>query len=1133
MKKSVLLITILIPILILLLPAVFADSIEQGISKEISEVLHYAEQFEVGNINYAQLWMHIGSGQANLNSILGTSGEGVTTALELFLGEPDYTQWIWIENQGHQTKIDPAVPTWNNKVLFDGTIQIRISVKPIIFSKNNIQKLVYKSNIVIDLKKPILESQVIEKVKEVETLSEIFYEEPTTENAEQLAKASVEAERSFKAFSEQDPKNYEEQLENIIGEEYKTETQEVVVEEFKIYEDPEEEYVITAQLETSEDKSIHLVMDIKGKGEELVPETKTTETAEFFGDSEDLQIEIEATLEKFTREIVYEDFNIISAVEFAKELTAINNLLNKEIILEPIEVKVAREAIKETTPVKPVEEPTPVKEVTAIEASPTRITGRAVTGEAATGETTGESITGIVGTEEDEEEGEKEINEKLRISYGEREQIYREVLSNFQKTAEYSFTQTEFIKKTVQIVGDENKEICTNKIDDNDNGKIDCKDDLCAGKICETQTTQNLYCIERTCKAKDPPREITTVCGNQICELGEKTTCSKDCITCHPNTPIGCLGDVIFRGEDKNGCPLDPLCLEKKTTCAIKDDCPKTLCGTIDCVEGQCQTFLGKCEIPECVSGINKIQTCVEGGSIIVERCINALWKETGVKCDVAIGEAEEVATGKGSECSIKEDCGMDNSICSNGWCIIIPKNTIPPIIEIEENIRDDQIIEGEKRRVEAWCVEDVCVYREKTESSPSITGGVITGEPITGIARTEEPESYSDEEFVSKKLSEEKDAFIMGGIYRNDPKETGAFMFFNGEGENFDAIQELKQEYYAQGSETCQENLANAIAERKEIENSFNQEFLAQFFEQNLVNSDYDWEKQTMGIENLYKKIVENQEDIVANMDCLGGNKLENYNLIDIYYKSGRGGISYKEQLANVRFSNLRNSVQIIKPSLVIWITPSKEIVENAMQQAMERNEFFLGSVGERTERKNNGGFTTEEREILSKDKSFQKKLQNAPENIVIEIKNENNVVYNLYMNVNGDDFTIEPMLPEEVPKQDIKMEIDFNDFYDMYLASEESIEKSKTKVPSWADKGFNPIKAIRNFFTEISFSLKMKDVIDSSVVSPASSEKQVKSLLDTILPVIMQEDIKDTEKIKEISSSIWDSEQEITGNI
>ena len=127
----------------LLIVGVFLLSVisAASVDDEFQKVTHYAEEYEIGNINYAQLLVHVASAREGLNQELGATGQhmgGVVKQeqIESILGEPtEETKWVWVEGEDHDTKLDDYVPAWR-KIIFDGSkIQISLEAFPSIFKK--------------------------------------------------------------------------------------------------------------------------------------------------------------------------------------------------------------------------------------------------------------------------------------------------------------------------------------------------------------------------------------------------------------------------------------------------------------------------------------------------------------------------------------------------------------------------------------------------------------------------------------------------------------------------------------------------------------------------------------------------------------------------------------------------------------------------------------------------------------------------------------------------------------------------------------------------------------------------------------------------------------------------------------
>src|SRR3989338_5432023 len=120
MKKR----AVILLVFLFLIPIVFSQSIESPIKK----ITDKAEQYETGNINYAQLVVYITSLSKNLAEEMGAESQNKDVVLkaaqlEKSLGKPtETTKWAWAETgdgNGYDKKLDKEAPAWR-KIIFDG-----------------------------------------------------------------------------------------------------------------------------------------------------------------------------------------------------------------------------------------------------------------------------------------------------------------------------------------------------------------------------------------------------------------------------------------------------------------------------------------------------------------------------------------------------------------------------------------------------------------------------------------------------------------------------------------------------------------------------------------------------------------------------------------------------------------------------------------------------------------------------------------------------------------------------------------------------------------------------------------------------------------------------------------------------
>ena len=371
--------------------------------------------------------------------------------------------------------------------------------------------------------------------------------------------------------------------------------------------------------------------------------------------------------------------------------------------------------------------------------------------------------------------------------------------------------------------------------------------------------------------------------------------------------------------------------------------------------------------------------------------------------------------------------------------------------------------------------------------------------------------------EFENKEEhKEEKGVFQVGGSCRTSQGKTEGFIWFGGWGEPFEQIQFLKNKYYSGGqSDWCKYELENLKKQRQEFEKGFNQEFVVWFFEKYLTNSAENWEQSISGIFELYWRDVDNSREMAYRMQCLGIEELSDVNLINVKYDTEYGSVEFWEEIKTVKLEGMDKEVQIISPYMKAWVFPPKEFIIYEMKKSMKNHEF-PGSPEEKMERKNEEGPTAEEKEKIKQDKKFMKMIKQISEkyggslDMVIQFKDyeTNETVFNLYAQVNENDIIqIKPMLPEEVPAEDVKAEIDFKIIYNTIYEMEKEMNGKRVENPPW-DKKIRPMQKVKEVIDGIKMYFKIKKIMNSVKVTPAESEKDVKKVFKTFMSMMMKDE-------------------------
>ncbi len=452
---------------------------------------------------------------------------------------------------------------------------------------------------------------------------------------------------------------------------------------------------------------------------------------------------------------------------------------------------------------------------------------------------------------------------------------------------------------------------------------------------------------------------------------------------------------------------------------------------------------------------------------------------------------------------------------------------------------------EEQRRRCEKECVRP-CVEKCIRESC-----GEHLDCDIDKESKNCEGECSADEDCIKKCMSgeedwwqefqeehkEEKGVFQVGGGCRKEKGRTAGHIWFGGWGDPFEEIESLKHKYYDRGGgDWCKYDLENLIQQRKEFEKGFNQEFVTWFFEKYLPNSAENWEGAMSGIYELYWNDVDNSRQMAERMQCLGLEQLPPYNLINVKYETEYGSLEFWEEIKIVKLPEMEKKVEIITPYMKVWVFPPKEFIIYEMKNSMKNHEF-PGPPEEKLKRENQGGPTEEEKEMIKQDKGFMKKIKkitdkyNGNVNVVIQFKDytTEEVVFNLFVKINEEDImTMEPMLPEEVPEYDVKIEMNFEPIYEMILSSEKDMQGTHIESPPW-DRKAQPIQRVKEVTNGIKMYFKVRSLMNSAKVTPESAEDDAMDLFKEFFGMIGKDDrdredeFSEDNKQKEIESDIF----------
>ena len=721
-------------LLLFFLASVSATSVDD----EFKKIANYAGEYETGNIDYVQLLVYSSSVREKMNEILGATGREMGGVLKQeqiknILGEPlEETKWVWSEGENKEIRLDNPAPVWK-KIIFDGRkIQIRLNAWPTIFSKRDIEgenknknledlegKLIYRLNFDIEFKKPEEQLNIQGKIDNIKAFAQTFNLNPSSGNAEALAKESVNAERTFESYFKQSGEKCEDVMSSIFGTENKRQTQQLLVQEISFCEG--DNFEVIARLEMCDEcewNYINLDFHIEGRGSGFKQEEgeMNSISPESFKDMDaaKLQEEIGKIVEEMKQSCNNKDFSSIIAEK--SKLWPLNDAWNQKSnnVWNEID-KTFKSQVESMTQEQRQE------------------------------------FDKNYGWIKQEQEKRQKSKELTKANYEKRKQFYSNLFTGYDKKDSY-FTQIEFEKRLIEEFKERGEEICDNNKDDNKNEAIDCADEQCGGKVCgkgkntiqegnETRETEaDFYCIEKECKAREEVQEFIKNVSS-VCQEIPSIECPE--------------GSKVFfsRYDNETNCPVETSCLKEIKSCEVNKDCKQPACGIAECVENKCElTKLTECRELECVDGDKKI--CESDGGI-VEVCSNGFWEKTG-ECEEKPEIRKEVVVG--NECLSANDCGNDN-VCNNGVCQMLPKVTITPIEEIQSGEHEEQETQEQNS--------------PKPEASPPEENNQ---EPVQ--EQTREPEQQPVESQISPELQQAQQQEAPQQSQESEPRTTGNIIF-------------------------------------------------------------------------------------------------------------------------------------------------------------------------------------------------------------------------------------------------------------------------------------------------------------------------------------------------------------------
>lgn len=280
--------------------------------------------------------------------------------------------------------------------------------------------------------------------------------------------------------------------------------------------------------------------------------------------------------------------------------------------------------------------------------------------------------------------------------------------------------------------------------------------------------------------------------------------------------------------------------------------------------------------------------------------------------------------------------------------------------------------------------------------------------------------------------------------VHSNGEKETS--FWIGGWGEELDDFEMYKQEEHQKGEEDwCQQELEWLTAERVMIQESFNDEFIAWFFNEFVDNDPAKFEDHMGMIHSLHKILIENTDRTAWALACLGENEFPvEYQPIQVSYESVYGEIEIWEEFKwTDHFEG--QEINVLHPYMKIWIFPPKEFIVEKMK------EEFGGLKGppphEIAEIKEN-------EVVMKKINKISKRFDDGAE-IKIQVVDNGEVLFQNLIKINPDIIMRMQSIDESYTGPvDATMSIDMDFLYELTATIVKEIEGAHVEGPWWEER-------------------------------------------------------------------------------
>jgi hypothetical protein len=587
---------------------------------------------------------------------------------------------------------------------------------------------------------------------------------------------------------------------------------------------------------------------------------------------------------------------------------------------------------------------------------------------------------------------------------------------------------------------------------------------------------------------------------------------------CKTYPKIECDGDVIIKGKDANGCPLEPICMPKNYPCAIDSDCAQPLCGKSQCVNGQCSfNGLGECKQSECNDGDKDYMRCVSGEVLVRKLCTDGRWKETGQQCISGVASeeqqsvtSEEVNTG----CNSIADCNT-GEVCSSGKCVLIQEKSesnqdiIQQVDELQPQASATSS-ENSDNTKDQTKTEDTSGASSSTEATGNsgTTGNIIRSflsgyaveDTANAASATASGENATTDE--QQKIENEKKAYensygrvaLSGTCWTDLSGKSYGDLYFNLEGK-FGVINDIAKINYDNGNNWCLGEVKQSILARRALENSLNNDFAKWFFEDYLANNANEWQRRSAALQNIYSYDMKLSEIMAGDKDCSGDYKLPEFNLINVDYETSFGSFKFWEKELEAKVGRSKEPVKVVAPYMTSWIFPSKEIVEQSMindpsgSGNVDQPYRGAGMFEESNELEGNQQLADDVGKLIDK-------YSNGKDSIVMEIKfidpDNNKIIMQMPISFTRKDISMVDNVNPQNIIPDITVNADFNQLYDLIAKVQRENKEKFIVYPSY-DKSLHIKQSISEFVNAIELKMKINNMISSIETTPESAKEDV----------------------------------------